>query len=47
MNAWNTVPRSAEAVDEVALVRLAQKGNLDAFNQIILLHQDSLYSHSG
>jgi RNA polymerase sigma factor (sigma-70 family) len=44
MNAWNTVPRSAEAVDEVALVRLAQKGNLDAFNQIILLHQDSLYA---
>lgn len=44
MNAWNTVPRSAEAVDELSLVRLAQKGNLDAFNQIILLHQDSLYS---
>jgi RNA polymerase sigma-70 factor (ECF subfamily) len=44
MNAWNSVPRSAEAVDETALIRQAQQGHLDAFNQIILLHQDSLYS---
>ena len=44
MNAWNTVPRSAEVVHKASLVRQAQKGNLDAFNQIILLHQDSLYS---
>jgi len=44
MNTWNTVPRSDEAIDEAALVRKAQKGDLDAFNQMILLHQDSLYA---
>lgn len=44
MNAWNSVPRSADTIDESALVRRAQQSDMDAFNQIILLHQDSLYS---
>lgn len=44
MNAWNDAPRSAETVNEAALIRRAQQGQLDAFNEIILLHQDSLYA---
>ncbi len=33
-----------ESLDEQALIRAAQRGGLDAFNTLVLSHQDSVYS---
>lgn len=35
---------TAEAWDESALIRVAQRGNLDAFNQLILHYQNQAYN---
>jgi RNA polymerase sigma-70 factor (ECF subfamily) len=32
-------------MDEASLIRMAQEGDLDAFNQLVLIHQDTLYNH--
>jgi RNA polymerase sigma-70 factor (ECF subfamily) len=33
-------------VDEIALIQLAKRGDLDAFNRLVLAYQDMVYSHA-
>ena len=39
-------PKSSNPFDEAALLQLASKGDLDAFNQIVLRYQNLAYSHA-
>jgi RNA polymerase sigma-70 factor, ECF subfamily len=38
------MPSIPNANDELALIQQAQRGNLDAFNALVLTHQDSVYT---
>jgi RNA polymerase sigma-70 factor (ECF subfamily) len=39
-------PRSSNPFDETALLQLASKGGLEAFNQLVLRYQNLAYSHA-
>jgi len=39
------VQNQPNSLDEAALVMAASKGDLDAFNQLVLTHQDMIYNH--